>query len=1021
MRILRTRRSAHAFLGAALVAGLAAAIGVDGGGIGTTLQAATAPAAGVAAPSAVAQPALPAWRLAPQLTATELHFHGNPSDDPPCTGNGANDIAACNGPKLLPTPTLGTGSAGHWDPPTPGINGTSARNTSDPNWIWTLSGPTRLGGNMTVEWWASCGACGAPLNFSADWFIRIWADGVKKFEKRVTATPDAANVPKLLSATVYLADNQTEPAPADTAITAASNIVLHIDPVFIDAQQNTHIYYDSQSPCPDAPGSAPCDSKVTMPVLAPGEPVPPPPVPAGGNPTYTTGGITFGPATVVDAQRTEGEPLNFVDPSGDYWESGPYGASTNQSFIHRSKDGGDQFNVVSPVGLRPDPPPGGGDTDVVVDDQGYVYFIDLEALVNIGCAVSNDKGNTWKKNPACVATTVDDRQWLAVDNGLTSAPADNTVFHGYRQVPAGSFIYSTQGSTGPADPTGGVFYVNSATTPGPVNTGAPCGQMRFDPVLRNLYYACRSGDHVQVTVGHVNPSQRSAIEYVKRDTPPSPGGGAPGRIFPTYATDRGGNLYVAWVDATDNNVYYVSSTDAGITWGPVMRVNSPPAKSNVFVWAQGGSAGTLVLAWLGIDSAMSSDALPNWSTDPAAADDHKWYGYTALITNAHTSAPTINQNAFTPKPMHYGQICTGGTACTGDRTMADYFAIYLDGIGSIRAVYNDTTSQYHGAHVFEVRQLTGPTATGGTASRPVPTNPRPDPTNDAQWPHYSPLGPGPNLPQLDLTGVRLSRPDATTLRVHMTVANLASTSPPPGKTNAVWLTRFQALSNADTPNAEAYRILYVGAESVNGGPLTYFAGSGSSTAVPPNCNPTTPGNCKIVQYPPEVAVTGQVVGNTICVDVPNFATNGFGTGRPINGDTLFSVTGLTAGRNNSATDVYADVDASAAFDQPVAALGSFACSTPTAVALRSFTAARKPTSTVLRWRTASEVGLAGFHVYRARGSAWVKLSRTLVRARGSVAGAAYSWRDRGAPARARYRLQAVGLDGTRRWLATAAS
>jgi hypothetical protein len=41
---------------------------------------------------------------------------------------------------------------------------------------------------------------------------------------------------------------------------------------------------------------------------------------------------------------------------------------------------------------------------------------------------------------------------------------------------------------------------------------------------------------------------------------------------------------------------------------------------------------------------------------------------------------------------------------------------------------------------------------------------------------------------------------------------------------------------------------------------------------------------------------------------------GFGANRPIFGDTLFNVTALSAGRNNPLTDIYADVDATRAFD-----------------------------------------------------------------------------------------------------------
>ena len=49
-------------------------------------------------------------------------------------------------------------------------------------------------------------------------------------------------------------------------------------------------------------------------------------------PNYTTGAIKFGPASVVDFQRTEGEPLLHIDKDAKYWETGPWGFSTTQSF-----------------------------------------------------------------------------------------------------------------------------------------------------------------------------------------------------------------------------------------------------------------------------------------------------------------------------------------------------------------------------------------------------------------------------------------------------------------------------------------------------------------------------------------------------------------------------------------------------------------------------------------------------------------------------------------------------------------
>src|SRR4051794_22944376 len=54
---------------------------------------------------------------------------------------------------------------------------------------------------------------------------------------------------------------------------------------------------------------------------------------AGGSSTIrrVVGKLVFSPATVIDAQRTEGEPLNWLDKDGNYWESGPWGTTTQNS------------------------------------------------------------------------------------------------------------------------------------------------------------------------------------------------------------------------------------------------------------------------------------------------------------------------------------------------------------------------------------------------------------------------------------------------------------------------------------------------------------------------------------------------------------------------------------------------------------------------------------------------------------------------------------------------------------------
>ncbi|MDQ3258213.1 MAG: M4 family metallopeptidase, partial [Acidobacteriota bacterium] len=254
----------------------------------------------------------------PGVPPAVLHFHGNThaSDTTgtgQCTGTGTADLVNCGGPFLKTDIVLDTAPAARFTIPNPALNGTNARTIHDPNWIWN-SGPVRLGGEMTLEWWASCGACG-PTG-AANWNIRIWADYVPgatgdtaEFIQTVTATPALPNVPSKLTAKVFL-----------PAINANSNIVLHIDPVFVDSQNNTNIYYDSQLPCPGSTGSAPCDSVAVMPVLCAGcpEPTPTPvptptpgPTPSGAGPRY----LNYNPPPGVGTGA--GEPT-----LGANWDTG---------------------------------------------------------------------------------------------------------------------------------------------------------------------------------------------------------------------------------------------------------------------------------------------------------------------------------------------------------------------------------------------------------------------------------------------------------------------------------------------------------------------------------------------------------------------------------------------------------------------------------------------------------------------------------------------------------------------------
>lgn len=191
-----------------------------------------------------------------------LYFHGNnhvadPSapDEASCDGSpGNDDVLTSRCPMLLESSTLSSDAAAFFEVPTPLFNGGLDRNPIDPNWTWYVPTTTQIGGAMTVEWWASCSFCGAVIGNNAAWNIRVYADGNLKFQKRVTATPHEPLLPSRLDATVFLPQ-----------IIANNRITLQVDPIFIDTQNDTRIYYDSEQPClPTSSGR--CDSLVRMPV-----------------------------------------------------------------------------------------------------------------------------------------------------------------------------------------------------------------------------------------------------------------------------------------------------------------------------------------------------------------------------------------------------------------------------------------------------------------------------------------------------------------------------------------------------------------------------------------------------------------------------------------------------------------------------------------------------------------------------------------------------------------------------------
>ena len=213
-----------------------------------------------------------------------------------------------------------------------------------------------------------------------------------------------------------------------------------------------------------------------------------------------------------------------------------------------------------------------------------------------------------------------------------------------------------------------------------------------------------------------------------------------------------------------------------------------------------------------------------------------------------------------------------------------------------------------------------------------------------------------------------------------------------------------------------------------------FSAGGPSTCGPPPAYPGTVVNGGFYHYDTitEVNATGSSQCVTVTVnnvtgatsggvavnaylgsfDPSNLGTNyagGYNAQIPVGGSGSFGVT-VPAGQT-LVVEIEEYVAGQGADTYTVTITGL----TPTAVQMRSFTAAPTARGILLRWRTASEAGLLGFNVYRGTGAQARKLNHSLIHAKGSLTGGSYAWLDRGAKKGSRYRLQVVNVDGSRRW------
>ena len=495
-----------------------------------------------------------------------------------------------------------------------------------------------------------------------------------------------------------------------------------------------------------------------------------------------------------------------------------------------------------------------------------------------------------------------------------------------------------------------------------------------------------------------------------------------GANFPSLAIDGEGNLYAVWQQAPvtagnigDVSLRYSYSTDEGMTWSTPVVIPTPGLNNSVMTWAAAGNDGRVDISFYATsahvppppydpNACLLSGGVP--PPAPRGAPDlinGTWSVYMVQTLNGHDPLGVTFTDPLLAGEHHNhrGSVATVMGGLCGDRAaLGDFFKLRIGPQGEANIIYSDSNNSNGIGHTMFVRQTAG----SGVFAVPASTDHQvllgsaTDPADDGIRELDSTASA--NLDNLDITESSLEQPSPATChpagtpcyRVKMKVKNLTLT-PPPGAVDGdlVWLTQWLQPSSPTCATADAGcthggRNFHVYGE-LTGTTFRCFFGESSIAPV---------GGGVTMTYPPAI-LSGEITaagacspatgpGGTITIEVPLASVSLEPTVPPLDAK-LYSVTASTmtlAGPSDSvpAFGLPPDViDVARAYDFVAA---------PTAARVRSFRAVVRGGSVTVRWRTGSEVGLAGFQVYRGK----TRLNRQLIRAHGGVSGHAYFWRGR---------------------------
>ena len=368
-----------------------------------------------------------------------------------------------------------------------------------------------------------------------------------------------------------------------------------------------------------------------------------------------------------------------------------------------------QLQTVTPPRTSPGQFTGGGDSDVVVAKNGYVYVGDLD-VDGIEVSKSTNGGRTFAQQVFIASSS--DREWLATDG----ANGQN-VYVAWHELATGTILVEVSHDGGATFSAPHIVYSEPTTIAESAHNGTSIGNITTDG-LGHVYitYGVTRLDTTDTTYGsppisdiHVSVSSDGGNTWKDYEVNPGAADANYGNFWMSNAVDTAGNVYAVYSGYAHKgqpmHVWLQESTDHGAHWTTPYRVDDPGGQ-DLFGWVAGGGPGVAVVAWYHTNSASKDSPHADWVVQVAQV---RGLGTTRLREYVGTASDHV---------MHHGAICTLGLFCgilpgsAADRSLLDFFKVTVAPDGMAEVVWADNHRVDGGANtgVGFAKQVGGPSA-----------------------------------------------------------------------------------------------------------------------------------------------------------------------------------------------------------------------------------------------------------------------------------------------------------------------